>query len=282
MKSPGIRRRLAAAVTRPLDRRLARLTEEVRLAQGMAARAYEAAQHWPEALEAVRAAPDYELAYAPDPLVTVRIATYNRAEILCERTLPSVLGQSYSNWEVIVVGEACTDDTEERIRAIGDHRIRFVNLPFRGPYPDDPRARWRVSGTTPMNTAMRLARGRWIAPLDDDDEFDDDHIEVLLAHAQATRAELAYGQLRVVDTETGDVSEGLSTWPPENGRFNFLSTIVHAGLRRFEYDPNCYLAGEVSDWNLARRLWQAGARFSFMDRVVGTYYLRPRSWHETG
>jgi glycosyltransferase involved in cell wall biosynthesis len=265
-----------------LDRRIARLTEEVRLAQGMAARAYEATQHWPQALEAVRSAPDYELAYEPDPLVTVRIPTYNRAQILCERTLPSVLRQTYANWEVVVVGEACTDDTEARIRALGDERIRFVNLPFRGPYPDDPRARWRVTGITPMNTAMRLARGRWIAPLDDDDEFDDDHIEVLLAHAQASRAELAYGQLRVVDTATGDVSEGLSSWPPEYGRFNFLSAIFHAGLRRFEYDPNCYLVGEVSDWNLTRRLWQAGVRFSFMDRVVGTYYLRPRSWYESG
>jgi glycosyltransferase involved in cell wall biosynthesis len=268
---------------RPLDRRLELLTDEVKLAQGMAARAYEAAQRGPETLERVRAAPDYEVAFQPDPLVTVRIATYNRAEVLCERTLPSVLRQTYANWEAIVVGDACTDDTEERIRALGDERIRFINLPFRGPYPDDDRTRWRVIGVNPMNTGMRLARGQWIAPLDDDDEFDADHIEVLLAHAQATHAELANGQLRVLDTQTGAVAHAeLCSWPPEDGRFNFLASLMHTGLRAFEYDANSHLAGEVSDWNLARRLWQAGARFSFLDRAVGTYYLRPRSWHSDG
>ena len=275
-----MRRRLTAALMRPLDRRFERLTEEIRLTQGMAARAYEAAQRWPEALEAVRAAPDYERAYEPEPLVSVRIATVDRAEVLCERTLPSVLRQNYPNFEVVVVGEACTDDTEQRIRALGDERIRFVNLPFRGPYPKDPRHRWRIGGVTPMTTSVRLAQGSWIAPLDDDDEFDDDHIEVLLAHAQATRAELAYGQLRVVDLDTGEVTQDLCLWPPEEGRFNVLASLFHSGLRRFaEYDANSYLASEVADWNFARRLWQAGVRFSYLDRVVATYYLRARSWH---
>lgn len=273
-------RRLRSRLTRPADARLERILNEVRLAQGMAARAYEAALGWPAILAAIRSDDRYDHAFSGDPLISVRIATYNRAEVLTERTLPSVMRQSYPNWEAVVVGEACTDDTEARIRGLGDDRIRFVNLPFRPAYPQDPQLAWRVSGVAPMNAGMQLARGEWIAPLDDDDEFDDDHLEVLLRHAQTNRAEVAYGQWRVIDTRTGALTDAVAlSWPPEEGRFNFLTSLLHAGLKQFAYDPNSYLAGEVSDWNLARRLWQAGVRFSFLDRVVATYYLRPRTWH---
>jgi glycosyltransferase involved in cell wall biosynthesis len=257
-----------------------RLEKQVANAQSMAARAYEAIQQWPEKLQRLRADPDYELAYTdPEPLVSVRIATYNRVDTLFERALPSVLRQTYANWELIVVGDACTDDTEARVRAVEDARVRFVNLPFRGPYPDDPRARWHVVGYNAMNAGLRMATGRWIAAIDDDDEFDPDHLTTLLDHARTTRAELAYGQLRVVTAETHEpVDHRLCTWPPKGGGFNFLASLMHAGLRQFEYDYNCQFAGEAGDANLVRRMWEAGVRFSYLDRAVGTYYYAPRRW----
>src|SRR5262249_52121945 len=75
---------------RPLDRRLDLLHQEVRNAQQMAARAYEAVQDWPGRLEQIRASADYEAAYTEEePLITVRIATYNRADTLVRRAVPS-------------------------------------------------------------------------------------------------------------------------------------------------------------------------------------------------
>ena len=47
--------------------------------------------------------------------MTVRIATWNRAELLVERALASLRAQGYERWEAIVVGDACTDDTADRI-----------------------------------------------------------------------------------------------------------------------------------------------------------------------
>ena len=263
----------------PLDRRLDRVLDEIATARSMAARAYEAAQGWPEMLEEVRSAPDYGTAFEGDPLVSVRIATYNRADMLTELAVASLLRQSYENWEAVIVGDACTDNTEARIAALDDPRVRFSNLPYQGPYPDDPRARWQVAGYNAMNAGLRAARGRWIAALDDDDEFDDDHIEVLLREAQRTRAELVYGRMRAVMRATGERVEDIGVWPPRAGQFNFLGSIVHAGLGRFEYDYNTQFAGEVGDWNLVRRLWESGVRFSFIDRPVGTYYINPRVWH---
>ncbi|MDO8665381.1 MAG: glycosyltransferase, partial [Gemmatimonadales bacterium] len=65
----------------------------------------------------------------------MRIATYNRGAVLCERTIPTVLAQTYPHFELLIVGDHCTDDTEERVKALKDPRIRFVNLPERGNYP---------------------------------------------------------------------------------------------------------------------------------------------------
>src|SRR5262249_1151961 len=45
-----------------------------------------------------------------EPLVSVCVATYNRAGLLTERCLPSVLGQTYRRFELIVVGDGCTDE----------------------------------------------------------------------------------------------------------------------------------------------------------------------------
>jgi hypothetical protein len=254
-------------------------------AQALTARAYEHAQEWPAQLRRVREDPDYARAWEdPNPLISVRIATYQNAELLCERALASVLRQGYENWECIVVGDAEPDTTAERVETIGDPRIRFLNLPFRGPYPDDPVTRWKVAGIAAMNRGAREARGAWIAPLDHDDEWEDDHIEALLAHARSSRAELVYGKLRVRDAASLRlVNNVVGAWPPVLGEFGLQGTIYHAGLRCFEMDPNARFADEPGDWNLARRLWEAGVRFAFLDQIVTTYYWAPvdpagRAW----
>ena len=72
-------------------------------------------------LERLRSSSAYTDFYAtPEPLVSIPIATYNRAGLLVDRCLRSLLDQDYTNLETIVVGDACTDDTETRVRAIGD------------------------------------------------------------------------------------------------------------------------------------------------------------------
>jgi glycosyltransferase involved in cell wall biosynthesis len=204
------------------------------------------------------------------------VATYNRAEILITRSLASVLRQTYPNWELVVIGDACTDDTESRIAELGDPRITFENLSVRGPYPEDPGARWMIAGSGPMNRGIELARGAWIAPIDDDDEWHPDHLEVLLAHAHRSRAEIVYGKNRLRDVRNGRLlNVTIGDWPPREGGFTFQNSLYHRGLGRFRYDLNAYLAREPGDWNLVRRMWSAGARFSFVDHPVTTIHYAP-------
>jgi glycosyltransferase involved in cell wall biosynthesis len=249
--------------------------------RSLSARAYERQERWAERLEAIRRSPGYEDAFSGDPLVSVRIATYKGAELLMERSLSSVRRQTYPHWEAVVVGDGTTDDTAERIASLGDDRVRFWNRPVNGPYPDDPVRRWMVAGTHALNEGSEAARGAWLAPLDQDDEWDDDHIEVLLREAQRERAELVYGRLRVAIEGTG-IETWLGEWPPRDGHFAFQGAIYHAHLKGFQYDIAAQWVDEGADWNLARRMWEAGVRFAFLPRFVGTYRVSsgPAWWAE--
>jgi len=218
-----------------------------------------------------RRRPEYRDAYAPTPLVTARIGTYEGGETLFERAIASVLRQTYANWEAIVICDGRDEPTAERIAAIGDSRIRCVQRPRNGPYPPEPTARWQVAGAHPFNEGFALARGAWIAPIDQDDEWSDDHLDALVSAAQSSGAEVVYGVANVVVGSHGETYFG--TWPPVLGDFGFQTAIHHAALTAFLYDANAYLIDEPADWHLARRMLESGVRFEFLDRIVTTYYV---------
>jgi hypothetical protein len=211
-----------------------------------------------------------------NPLVSVPIATYNAAELLVDRAIASVRAQTYDRWEIVVVGDGCTDDTAARIEEVGDPRIRFVNLPFRTVYPEDPQDRWRVSGVPPWNRAVELSQGEWIAPLDDDDEFLPHHIETLLNLALERRAEYAYGGLEWV---AGPGPERyLFSFPPEHGRTNMQAAIYLRALGFFECDVYSWAMDEPVDWNVIRRMREAGVHMAATEDTVTRHYPSLGGW----
>jgi glycosyltransferase involved in cell wall biosynthesis len=59
----------------------------------------------------------------------VYVSTYNRSSLLANRAIKSVLAQTYTNFEFIIVGDSCIDNTEEMVKNINDARIKFYNIP---------------------------------------------------------------------------------------------------------------------------------------------------------
>jgi hypothetical protein len=225
-----------------------------------------------EKLIALRRSDSYAAAFENrHPLVSVPIATFNVAELLVERAIASVRAQTYDRWEIVVVGDGCTDDTAARVEELRDPRIRFVNLPFRTLSPVAQHERWLVSGAAPYNRAIELSRGEWIAPLDDDDEFLPNHIETLLDLALARRAEFVYGTLERVGiaTQPGD---GLFSFPPEQGRIGIQQTMYLRTLDFFEWDVYSWAVEEPADWNLIRRMREAGVHMAATEEPVTRYY----------
>jgi Glycosyl transferase family 2 len=204
-----------------------------------------------------------------DPLVTVRIATYNRGPVVAERAIESVRNQTYENLEILVVGDACDEATSEAVRSVRDERLRFVNLPTRGTYPESPHARWQVAGTHPMNAALAMARGRWIAPCDDDDAFTPTHVERLLAHAITDRLELVWSRAAFRAADSWRVTAG-----PElkMGNISHGTVLYSLGLRFFRHSDTSWKLDEPGDWNLWRRMRDAGVRIGFLDDLTYLHY----------
>src|SRR3989442_1696984 len=162
----------------------------------------------------LRADSEYEKSFSEkEPLVSVIIPTYDRAKLIVQRTLPSILCQDYQNWEVIIVGDHSSPENCEIIKRINSNRIRFYNLKKRGRYPLLPAPRWHIAGIKPINFGLRLSRGRWITHLDDDDEFTPKHISSLLSVALSNRVEWVHGRVLFVNAKDGD-EELIGSDPP--------------------------------------------------------------------
>lgn len=238
---------------------------------------HDSAQRRRERLHQLRADPGYEAPFSdPVPLISVVIPTYDNYTLLRERSIPSVLAQSYQNFEVVVVGDAAPEEARRVVAAFDDPRITFFNLPYRGPYPDDAQTRWLVSGVPPTNEAVRRARGLWIAPLADDDAFRPHHLARLLERARSDRLELAYSRLSVHFPNGSEAIIGC--FPPALGEFGVQAALYHAGLSGiFEYELADAAFGLPEDWALCLRMMEASVRIGMFDEVTVDYYPS-RSW----
>jgi hypothetical protein len=222
-------------------------------------------------LRKLRSSAAYERAFVEnEPLVSVTIPTWTNYRALVEIAIPSVLSQTYENFEIVIVGDAAPPETKKALASFPDHRIRYVNLPHRGPYPKDQLRRWWVAGVPAINEAAQLARGEWIAPLNDDDEFTPGHIEVLLRAALSSRSEVAYGKFVMEFPDREPYVTGV--FPPEMDQFTWQAAIQHAGLRIFEMELGDGWFDRPGDWSLCRRMLVAGVRFTMVDEIVAHLY----------
>jgi glycosyltransferase involved in cell wall biosynthesis len=214
------------------------------------------------------------------PIISVRIPTKNRAELLCERALASVFYQTYRNLEIVVVGDCCDDNTYvflNRIRS--PFHIEFINLPERC-YQEqelmkDPEIRWFMGPVRATNNATELCQGEWIAHLDDDDIWTPDHIERSLDFALKGNYDFVSssyirknnGKYEIIKDTDG--IGGCQTW--------FYKTEL---AKRFPYNPDCWKnkTNRVSDTDVAERIRKSGCRIGFLDEV-GAYVL-PRPGEE--
>jgi len=257
---------------RDVHERVESIAERVEVTRGLLVSARDDIPGNRRRLEQARAADDYDRAFdEKDPLVTVRIASYENTEALVDRALVSALGQTHPSIEVVIVNDGPNERTRAAIERIADPRVTYIEFPFRRAYPESFVDRWYVAGAPGMNEAARRAQGRWIAPLDDDDEFSPDHVATLLALARAERAELVYGAVDRLDVIDGR-RDRIYSYPPERGGFSFVGAMYHSGLRFFEYDEESWRVGEPGDWNLARRMLAAGVRVASTEEIVGNIY----------
>lgn len=215
--------------------------------------------------------PIYHYATWP-PLVSVILPTHNRVQLLLDRAIPSVLNQTYRNFELLVVAHGCTDGTADRVlKAAQDNRVYAFSIPREVYYPDTPENRWFTGPVDPLNYGLKLSRGRWIARIDDDDEWTSDCLEILVRHAVGWDLEFVSamhethrGPVEPYDLDGVQVG-GCQTW------------LYRDYLKTLKYDRNCYKKrwDRVNDTDLQRRFRDAGVRMGYIPRVVARVLPRP-------
>jgi glycosyltransferase involved in cell wall biosynthesis len=107
------------------------------------------------------------------PFFSIITATYGRGRHIGP-TIQSVLQQSFGDFELLVVGDGCDDETESVVRSFSDPRICWHNLPKN-----------MGSQSFPNNEGIRLSRGGWIAYIGHDDIWTHDHLSTI--HAASVR-----------------------------------------------------------------------------------------------
>ncbi len=130
-------------------------------------------------------------------LVSVILPTYNRLGTL-ERSVNSVLNQTYTNLELLIIDDGSDDGTEAYIRGIGDERIRY----YRNEHNMGPSAS--------RNRGAKLAKGTLLAFQDSDDEWREDKLQRLtevLAQAEENVA-MVYHEMQEADGEQAVIPSG--------------------------------------------------------------------------
>jgi len=208
-----------------------------------------------------------------EPLVSVVIPTHNRCDYL-RQALRSVLAQSYSNFEVIVVDDGSTDGTAQVVGDFGDARVRYLYQANAG-------------RSTARNRGMAAAKGIYLAFLDDDDLY----LPHKLAHEVVfletnPDVDLVAAGVQLID-ERGAVQ---GAWRPWEGqpRLTLLNCLYGCPLipstvlfrRRMLddldhwFDPELNLA-EDTDFFL--RLLHAGCGMTWLPEIVSAYRVHSTS-----
>lgn len=156
---------------------------------------------------------------ASAPLVSVILSTYNRSNVLT-LAIRTALWQTVDDFELWVVGDACTDDTEEVVGSFDDPRIHFVNL---------ERNVGEQSG--PNNEGFARSRGRFVAYLGHDDLWFPDHLKTALATLEETGADWVFTLVDYLKSE----GEGILVGATADGRYTpYVHTVPSSWVLRRE------------------------------------------------
>ncbi|MGD0620136.1 MAG: glycosyltransferase family 2 protein [Bryobacteraceae bacterium] len=195
------------------------------------------------------------------PIISVITATYNWSSVL-RCAIESALLQTFTEFEMIVVGDGCTDDSGDVVASFCDPRLRWVNLPVNS-----------GSQSAPNNHGATLARGEYIAYLGHDDVWYPTHLETVLRVARQSEADIVH-------------SVGVMYGPPGAGVLSTTGIFANGQFGRRDFGvPSAMflrraLLSRIGPWGdpaalvypadveFEQRAFAAGARFAATNELT--------------
>jgi len=145
---------------------------------------------------------------ARQPLISVIIPAYNHEKFICA-AVDSVLGQTVSDLELIVVDDGSTDKTGQIVKGYTDQRLSYYHQENQDAY-------------NTINRGLDLAKGRFVAILNSDDVYTKDRFERLLKCHEGTRAECIISDVIPISDEGEEFVDpefGWNQWHQKNRQF---------------------------------------------------------------
>lgn len=181
-------------------------------------------------------------------------------------SIGSILQQTFQDFEVLVVGDGCTDNSEDVVNTIGDVRVRWLNLPENSGHQ-----------SSPNNEGLRQARGEFIAYLGHDDLWLPHHL-TCLTEALTAGADLAYALTMMVGSGNYDTRPIPVQGPYRPGTAIPPTGVVHrrcviekvGGWKRHR---ELRIAPDTDFW---KRIYESGYRFTFVPRLTAVKF--PAAW----
>lgn len=206
-------------------------------------------------------------------LVSVITPTWQRADLLMERCIPSVFTQTHAAIEHVVVSDGpdralayrVSQDLWRRPRKTRPLQFAQLNEHVEGAVDYGSRAR---------NRGLELAQGEFVAYLDDDNAYRPGHVQVLVDALNANpEADFAYSRM-----QTHPSGSVIGSEPPEYGHLDTSLLMHRAGLpQRHGWWPlPAELVGDkhAPDWGVVERWLNAGARWVHVPQVTVDYWSR--------
>ena len=200
-------------------------------------------------------------------MISVVITTHAKRAKLCKRAIESVLAQTYHDFEIIVVDDASTDDTEQVVKGIKDPRIKYFK-----------RKRSRGLQGICKNKGIRESKGKYIAFLDSDNTYRPDHLKALLAQFErglAIELDVVYGDRWVIQGDKAGIGIYQDFSLPALLDHNYIDTSDVLIRRDALYEVGGWdeRYKRFADWNLFLRMAKAGMEFKRIPQILTDYHV---------
>ena len=192
------------------------------------------------------------------PLITVITVCYNAAETI-EQTILSVISQTYTNIEYIIVDGVSTDGTIEIIEKYRDNLSNFVSGRDKGIYDA-------------MNKAIDLSHGKWINFMNSGDTFvDNSVIENVFTNTFSDDVKVIYGDVVRCFPNNKTAIQRFDNLQNGTIQFNLnhQSTFIDGNImRELKYDLKYKIAGDANFFN---EVYKLGGKFLYVPLTISKY-----------
>lgn len=203
----------------------------------------------------------------PRPLISVAMPVYNGEQYLAE-AIDSILVQTFKNFELIIIDDGSTDNSLQVLRAYAkrDARIRLI-------------AHENKNLATTLNDIIDLARGEWIARMDQDDVALPQRFERQLAWLEKTGADLAGSWVQRFGTADQRIVKLKQSDTAIKMEMLFCSPLAHPSvmmktnlIKQLRYDKAWE---KCEDYDLWERAAEAGWKMGNIPEVLLNYRVHP-------